>query len=397
MSDKKDHITNTEAYRRYLENQMTPSERHAFEKRMLEDDFEADALEGMEQIGRDAFASDLHELQQKIKSKTNSKSRSLYWRAAAAVLLLGFFSFFIYFLLSDDLQPEIAQQKEAPETEQLSPAAIEEEPSPTSRIEEESPAVTDQQSKSEAEAQSEQPVADTQGKSEMAVAQNDEMEDLEMEEDLDIDYDTDMPNELEPKAFTETVDEPALTLEEEEPVSPPAQVSKIRERAVSGVAVTESQKKMALRAAPERLENTRTISGRVYSQEDDEGVPGVNVIVKGTSVGAISDMEGLYSLEIPQDEEVNLVFSSVVYTSEEVEVNDQNEVNVNIEPDIAMLSEIVVTGYGVKNKRDVNGAAADAASKEIEKYSFVPPRPIVGDSIPATLYLGNRNFKKYVQ
>jgi hypothetical protein len=78
--------------------------------------------------------------------------------------------------------------------------------------------------------------------------------------------------------------------------------------------------KMSRAAAPAQAANTRTITGRIMSAEDDEALPGVNVIVKGSGVGTITDIEGNYSIEVPENEHVTLVYSSVGYSQEEVEV-----------------------------------------------------------------------------
>jgi hypothetical protein len=63
MAKKKDHITRSEEFQRYLDNQMSAGERHAFEKKLLEDDFEQEALEGMEQYSPEEIGSDLSQLQ----------------------------------------------------------------------------------------------------------------------------------------------------------------------------------------------------------------------------------------------------------------------------------------------------------------------------------------------
>ena len=85
MAKGKDHITQSEEYQRYLENQMTSQERHAFEKRMLEDDFEGEALEGFSEFTAEEIRSDLEELKSELYQRTSSKPGFVYWRAAAAV------------------------------------------------------------------------------------------------------------------------------------------------------------------------------------------------------------------------------------------------------------------------------------------------------------------------
>ncbi|MCG8311211.1 MAG: SusC/RagA family TonB-linked outer membrane protein [Cytophagales bacterium] len=106
------------------------------------------------------------------------------------------------------------------------------------------------------------------------------------------------------------------------------------------------------------------ITGKVTASEDNEGLPGVNVIVKGTSQGTVTDVEGNYSLEVP-DENSILVFSSVGYVLEEVLVGTQTVINFAMSLDITALEEIVVVGYGTQKKAHVTGAATSVEMEEV--------------------------------
>ncbi|MCG8323405.1 MAG: carboxypeptidase-like regulatory domain-containing protein, partial [Cytophagales bacterium] len=98
----------------------------------------------------------------------------------------------------------------------------------------------------------------------------------------------------------------------------------------------------------------REISGTV-TDEDGNGLPGVNVLVKNTGIGTISDADGNYKLNTPEDASV-LVFSYVGYITEEVEIQGRTIINISLSPDISTLSEIIVVGYGTVQKRDLTGA-----------------------------------------
>jgi Domain of unknown function (DUF4139)/N-terminal domain of unknown function (DUF4140) len=95
------------------------------------------------------------------------------------------------------------------------------------------------------------------------------------------------------------------------------------------------------------------IRGRVVDL-NGEPMPGVNVVMKGTSVGSVTDAEGYYSVVGGVSE--TLVFSFVGYQAQEVTVQGRDQLNVTLADDKATLSEVVVTGYGVERKRDVTGA-----------------------------------------
>ena len=87
-----------------------------------------------------------------------------------------------------------------------------------------------------------------------------------------------------------------------------------------------------------------TITGQVLD-EKGAGLPGVNVIVKGTSNGAQTDVNGRYSITAPDD--ATLVFSFVGYVAKEVAVAGKTTVSLSLAPDAAGLDEVVVVGYGV--------------------------------------------------
>ena len=109
----------------------------------------------------------------------------------------------------------------------------------------------------------------------------------------------------------------------------------------------------------------KTITGKVTDLSTGEELPGVNILVKGTSIGTITDVEGNYRLNAPDDAET-LVFSSVGYTSEEVAIGDQTVINLEMAPDIQSLSEVVVIGYGEQERKDVTSAIASVDGEQIE-------------------------------
>lgn len=107
------------------------------------------------------------------------------------------------------------------------------------------------------------------------------------------------------------------------------------------------------------------LTGRVVSS-DGEALPGVTVLVKGTTIGTITDAEGKYSINVPDDSET-LVFSYVGFTSEEVSINNRSVIDVTLAPDTQQLQELVVIGYGTQEKRDVTGSITSVDAESIEE------------------------------
>ncbi len=108
------------------------------------------------------------------------------------------------------------------------------------------------------------------------------------------------------------------------------------------------------------------VTGTVRSLADDAPLPGVNVIVKGTNIGTVTDSDGKYSISVP-DENDTLVFSSIGYTREELPVSGRSAIDVVLSEDIRSLSEVVVVGYGTQEKRDLTGAVSSVDAKAISE------------------------------
>ncbi len=101
------------------------------------------------------------------------------------------------------------------------------------------------------------------------------------------------------------------------------------------------------------------VRGRVTAAEDGSPLPGITVIVKGTTIGTITDINGNYSITIPP-EGGTLMFTFVGYRTREVPINS-SEINVVMDEDVTMLQEVVVTGYGVQGRAP--GIQVDRAKK----------------------------------
>jgi TonB-dependent starch-binding outer membrane protein SusC len=108
----------------------------------------------------------------------------------------------------------------------------------------------------------------------------------------------------------------------------------------------------------------RVVSGKVTSQEDGSPLPGVNVVVKGTTMGTATDADGSFSLSVSENSAV-LVFSFIGYSNIEITVGPRSTVDVQMAPDVRQLSEVVVTGYGSQLKQDLTGNIARIKGSEI--------------------------------
>jgi TonB-linked SusC/RagA family outer membrane protein len=107
------------------------------------------------------------------------------------------------------------------------------------------------------------------------------------------------------------------------------------------------------------------ITGKVTSASESSGVPGINVVLKNTSTGTVTDANGNYTLEAPEDG--TLVFSGIGFKSVEVAVSRRTTLDVVLEADVTALSEVVVVGYGTQRKSDLTGSVASVSEEQFKK------------------------------
>lgn len=116
----------------------------------------------------------------------------------------------------------------------------------------------------------------------------------------------------------------------------------------------------------------RTITGKVTSADDGTGIPGVNIVVKGTTTGAVTDLDGNYKLSVPSDGAI-LVFSFIGMETQEVEIGGRSVIDVAMGLDSEQLAEVVVVGYGTQTKEQLTGAVSVIDTEQLEmmpKASF---------------------------
>lgn len=108
----------------------------------------------------------------------------------------------------------------------------------------------------------------------------------------------------------------------------------------------------------------RTVKGKVTDSEKGDGLPGVSIVVKGSTTGTATDVNGNFELAIPGSN-ARLVVSYVGYVSQEIAVGNQAAVTVTLKPDIKALQEVVVVGFGTQKKADLTGAVTGIRGEDI--------------------------------
>jgi len=113
------------------------------------------------------------------------------------------------------------------------------------------------------------------------------------------------------------------------------------------------------------------ISGKV-TDATGEGLTGVSVLVKGTSAGSISDINGNFNIALPENAK-SLAFTYIGYKPQEVQIGNQRVFNIVLEEDSKMLDEVVAIGYGVQKKSDLTGASNRLTEKDMNKSVATSP------------------------
>lgn len=113
----------------------------------------------------------------------------------------------------------------------------------------------------------------------------------------------------------------------------------------------------------EGVEQARKITGSVIG-DDGSGLPGVSVLIEGTSEGTVTDVDGNYTINVASDESV-LVFSFIGYVTQRVSVGALAVVNITLVADVMSLDEVVVVGYGTQKKATLTGAVSVIENKDI--------------------------------
>ncbi|SFB60897.1 SusC/RagA family TonB-linked outer membrane protein [Algoriphagus aquimarinus] len=106
-----------------------------------------------------------------------------------------------------------------------------------------------------------------------------------------------------------------------------------------------------------------TVRGKVLD-ESELPLPGANVLIKGTTVGTVTDMDGNFTINAPANESV-IVFSYLGYLSKEIVIGSQTSITVRLEPDLSELDEVIVVGYGTQRKIETTGAIASIKADEL--------------------------------
>ena len=143
-----------------------------------------------------------------------------------------------------------------------------------------------------------------------------------------------------------------------------ARESEVTFKRINGmILVKERKRKFEIPVIEEVL--AKIIEGRVTDRETAEPIIGASVLVLGSTIGTVTDINGNYRLEAPENAD-KLIISYVGYESKVIVIGNQSVININLDPDIKNLNEVVVIGYGVQERGDITTAIASINGEDLK-------------------------------
>jgi TonB family protein len=365
---------------KYLKGELSPGEMHALEKQALSDPFLADALEGAAKVRTEEFASDLQQLKDQLQHRLRDDGKPVVplWirvsGVAASVLIVALVSYGVYRTAAPKTSGPLAQNKET------QVPAVEDRTAPGNSVEEENesgpwkddgasaPIPGKPQPPDEKPTTEDKPVQHSPEESKLA-----EHGKSHAGHDNRI---AEAKRDVASEAETTDLDagpivEPLARVEQPVAVQPAEATKKLAEKATASKKEESPAQTRAAGTPRDELKNEAfVIRGKVTANEDGAGLPGVNVLLKDSNIGTITDAFGNYEITV-HDANPTLVFSFIGYEQKEIKAT-QGEVNVAMHSDLTQLSEVVVTVYSTGRAEEVHEtfemAAPQGGRKAFRQY-----------------------------
>ena len=121
----------------------------------------------------------------------------------------------------------------------------------------------------------------------------------------------------------------------------------------------------------------------IVSDENDEGLPGATIIIKGTTIGTVTDINGEFSLKAFPDTLIIVSYSG--YERQEISIDNQTILNIKLTPDVETLKEVVVVGYGAQEKINITGSVATIKQEELVTVPVANTSNLIAGKVPGVM------------
>jgi TonB family protein len=322
---------------KYRKGELSPKEMHALERQTLNDPFLSEALEGTENISAEDLMSDVSQINRKILKKKKATLFTPLRIAAGIALVIG--SVILFYQLTPKKE-SLALKTEnnnslTPTSKPIDSLELQNQSQPKQT------GVADESKKEINKPSPEKSKKSDEGYIAVTPKVKNEIQ--------QIDAKTNTESKVENKELKENLQEVASA-----PVNPlEIQTQDLKAEkmptAKMNRAVSKSEQLSGAGLAKRQSFTIKSISGKVVSADDGTALPGVNVVVDGTSQGTVTDANGSFNIQVSDDQQ-KLVFSFVGMQTKEVELKGKDKLDIEMNADASQLSEVVVVGYGISNQ-----------------------------------------------
>ncbi|MDN5204066.1 TonB family protein [Fulvivirgaceae bacterium BMA10] len=387
--------------RKYHKGELSSDEMHSVERRLLEDEFAAEAMEGFEAMeDPDSLSGIVSELNAQIDEKTGTSNRKTIplWVRAGGIAASLIVLILAVFMVKNLTEPNIEQELAISPLEDGTPSATDERSQQNDTVELAIAGKSDKSTQLDETDENVQSNEEVEGHDHSEESKHSRvLKEIEKEQLTDLNTDDENSRPIENLKSKEISEITALENDErlEEVVAdiPDVETTEKIEYKTQKETTFEQSKEKKLRseqafsiATSERGADVnegrsrlaapsiahRTITGFVNSADDGSALPGVNVFVKGKSNGVITDINGQFKIPI-EVADSTLTFSFIGYESEELKLNTSNDVEVDLESDVTSLDEVLIISYNHEH--------------DVEKGEYISAAPKGGNSA----------YKKYLQ
>jgi len=381
--NKKHKTRSAEDFLRYSGNEMTGRERNIFEKDLQKDPFEAEAMEGLSSISPDNARRDLADLDTRLTGRTQHKNRFIFYRAAAAVAAIIVIGSLILMVTKIGLFP--GQIAVTENMDQKSKETIPQEetliqPGSEKSINEEEVSRSDIATAGQT---MEKPVTESQDQVLISEAPGEDIS-IEVKEQIS---EPEISIIAEQKEFEITDELGGIVMKDEKTElvhQDEALEIAFKEETVPSLSARKTRSAGEGNMLSGKV-RTNLVRGVVVSSEDDLPIPGAFVSVKGTATGTVTDNDGNFEITLQEDTSHTLIADFIGMEKKEIEMSDEEDVRIILEPSESALDEVVVVGYGVQRKADMTGAVTTVEINDGAGYQSACPVP------------GYRKFREYIE
>jgi hypothetical protein len=345
VSNKKKHIktNDADAFKMYLDNKMPPSEAHHFERQLLNDSFEQEALEGFASIDTNSLNKDLQSIQARLGTPSTPfwKRRAVYIAASLAITI-GTIS--TLWLIAPNQPTTISENRDLQPLAKQAPPTVKHDQTPPSYL-------------------------IIEPADERNAPQKEELATMPQAASKPIEIKKEAPLKRKAKQI-ETIDE--LTIAD-------AESTEVESRKIMGNKGELEQKAYAidygtiegtkmLGYASSTDSDFKIIKGRVMDQ-NRKPLPGANIQIKGTQLGTVADLDGHYEMTIPaQDSSKPLTANFIGFLAQEASKSSEDSINFILEEDMITLSEVITTETSDEENRRMTEFINAEPDGGMEKY-----------------------------